>query len=141
VAPVDVFKVRIGLAVLMGVVAVVVANHWREWMPHSGVLIVCGALAFAIASAVGAYRIRYLQEKFGVIQIPVFWESEMVQVISWDIVAYATIFSALVIGGLIASMVASTLPLSLVPLAYILSIILTGILRWILSIGMAAVMN
>jgi hypothetical protein len=135
----EVMRVRLGLAIVMGILAVVIATHWQQWMPHNPVLVVSALLSFVVATALGAFRIKFLEEKFGVLEIPVIWESEIVQAISWDIVAYASIFSALVIGGVIASLLAPMIPLSLLPLAYIVSILLVGLLRWGMSLAMASV--
>jgi hypothetical protein len=137
----EVMRVRIGLAIVMGILAVVIATHWQQWMPHNPVLVISAALSFVVAIALGAYRIKFLEEKFGVLEIPVIWESEIVQAVSWDIVAYASIFSALVIGGVIASSMAPMLPLSLLPLAYIVCILLIGVIRWGLSVVMATVIT
>jgi hypothetical protein len=114
----------------MGFWVALVANHWHQWMPDSVALIAAAALSFAVAIGLGAYRIKFLEEKFGVLEIPAIWQSELVQAISWDVVAYASIFSALILGGVLASTVSPRLPLTLVPLAYILSMALVGIVRW-----------
>ena len=132
----EVLKVRLGLALAMGIAIVVIANHWSQWMPHSVVLLTLGSLSFALAIGLGAYRMKFLEEQFGVLEIPAMWESELVQAISWDVLAYATIFSALILGGALASSLTSLLPLWGVPLAYILSIGFIGILRWLVSIVM-----
>jgi len=132
----EVLKVRLGLAVAMGIWIVVVANHWNQWMPDSSLLLATAALSFAGAIGLGAYRMKFLEEKFGVLEIPAIWESELVQAISWDLLAYTTIFSALILGGALASAVSPRLPLSIVPLVYILSIGILGILRWLLSLLM-----
>ena len=127
----DVRKVRLGLAIVMGVWIALVANHWHQWMPDSVVLLAAGALSFALAIGLGAYRMKFLEEKFGVLEIPEIWQGELVQAISWDVVAYASIFSALIVGGALAAAASPRLPLTLVPLAYILCIALVGIVRWI----------
>jgi hypothetical protein len=132
----EVLKVRLGLAVAMGIWIVVVANHWNQWMPNSSLLLTTAALSFAGAIGLGAYRMKFLEEKFGVLEIPAIWESELVQAISWDVLAYTTIFSALILGGAVASAVSPRLPLSVVPLVYILSIGIIGILRWLMSVLM-----
>lgn len=132
----EVLKVRLGLALAMGIAIVVIANHWNQWMPPNAALLTIAVLLFALAIGLGAYRMKFLEEKFGVLEIPAMWESELVQAISWDVVAYASIFSALILGGALASSVTPRLPLSLVPLAYILSIGLIGILRWLVSMVM-----
>ena len=132
----EVLKVRLGLAVAMGIWIVVVANHWNQWVPHSPLPLTTAALSFAGAIGLGAYRMKFLEEKFGVLEIPAIWESELVQAISWDVLAYTTIFSALILGGAIASSVSPQLPLSIVPLVYILSIGIMGILRWLMSMLM-----
>ena len=126
----NVRTVRLVLAVVMGFWVALVANHWHQWMPDSMALIAAAALSFAVAIGLGAYRIKFLEEKFGVLEIPAIWQSELVQAISWDVVAYASIFSALILGGVLASTVSPRLPLTLVPLAYILSMALVGIVRW-----------
>jgi len=126
----NVRTVRLILAVVMGIWVALVANHWHQWMPDSVALIAAAALSFAVAIGLGAYRIKFLEEKFGVLEIPAIWQSELVQAISWDVVAYASIFSALILGGLLASAVSPRLPLTFVPLAYILSMALVGIVRW-----------
>jgi len=122
--------VRVVLAVVMGIWTALVANHWHQWMPDSVALIAAAALSFALAIGLGAYRMKFLEEKFGVLEIPAIWQSELVQAISWDVVAYASIFSALILGGVLASAVSLRLPLTFVPLAYILSMTLVGIVRW-----------
>jgi hypothetical protein len=132
----EVLKVRLGLAVAMGIWIVVVANHWNQWVPESSLLLTTAALSFAGAIGLGAYRMKFLEEKFGVLEIPAIWESELVQAISWDLLAYTTIFSALILGGALASAVSPRLPLSIIPLVYILSIGIMGILRWLLSVLM-----
>ena len=132
----EVLKVRLGLAVAMGIWIVVVANHWKQWVPQSSLLFTIAVLSFAGAIGLGAYRMKFLEEKFGVLEIPAIWESELVQAISWDLLAYTTIFSALILGGALASAVSPRLPLSIIPLVYILSIGIMGILRWLLSILM-----
>jgi hypothetical protein len=129
----EVLKVRLGLAIVMGIGIVVVTSHWRQWMPDNSILLTAASLSFAVASSLGAYRLKFLEEKFGVLEIPAIWESELVQAVSWDVVAYASIFSALIIGGALASAATPVLPLSLVPLAYVLSITLIAGLRWITS--------
>ena len=137
----EVLKVRLGLAVAMGIWIVIVANHWNQWMPHSQLLLTTAALSFAGAIGLGAYRMKFLEEKFGVLEIPAIWESELVQAISWDLLAYTTIFSALILGGALASAVSPRLPLSVVPLVYILSIGILGILRWLLSVLMLRIIT
>jgi len=137
----EVLKVRLGLAVAMGIWIVVVANHWNQWVPHSSLLLTVAALSFAGAIGLGAYRMKFLEEKFGVLEIPAIWESELVQAISWDLLAYTTIFSALILGGALASAVSPRLPLSIVPLVYILSIGILGILRWLLSVLMLRIIT
>lgn len=132
----EVLKVRLGLAVAMGIWIVVVANHWNQWVPQSSLLFTIAVLSFAGAIGLGAYRMKFLEEKFGVLEIPAIWESELFQAISWDLLAYTTIFSALILGGALASAVSPRLPLSIVPLVYILSIAIIGILRWMLSVLM-----
>ena len=132
----EVLKVRLGLAAAMGIWIVVVANHWNQWMPHSPLLLSTAAVSFAGAIGLGAYRMKFLEEKFGVLEIPAIWESELVQAISWDVLAYTTIFSALILGGAMASAVSPRLPLSVVPLVYIVSIGILGILRWLMSVIM-----
>jgi len=132
----EVLKVRLGLAVAMGIWIVVVANHWNQWVPQSSLLFTIAVLSFAGAIGLGAYRMKFLEERFGVLEIPAIWESELVQAISWDLLAYTTIFSALILGGALASAVSPRLPLSIIPLVYILSIGIMGILRWLLSILM-----
>ena len=114
----------------MGFWLALVANHWHQWMPDSVVLIAAAGVSFAVAIGLAAYRMKFLEEKFGVLEIPEIWQGELVQAISWDVVAYASIFSALILGGLLASAVSPRLPLTLVPLAYILSIALVAVLRW-----------
>ena len=128
----EVLKVRLALATIMGVGIVIIANNW-DWMRDNPILLTAAALSFAVAFSLGAYRLKFLEEKFGVLEIPAIWESELVQSISWDVVAYASIFSALIIGGALASAAAPLLPLSVVPLAYVLSIALIGLLRWVMS--------
>ena len=137
----EVLKVRLGLAVAMGIWIVVVANHWNQWVPQSSLLLTVAALSFAGAIGLGAYRMKFLEEKFGVLEIPAIWESELVQAISWDLLAYTTIFSALILGGALASAVSPRLPLSIVPLVYILSIGILGILRWLLSVLMLRIIT
>jgi len=101
----EVLKVRLGLAVAMGIWIVVVANHWNQWMPHSSLLLTTAVLSFAGAIGLGAYRMKFLEEKFGVLEIP------------------------------------ARLPLSIVPLVYILSIGILGILRWLLSVLMLRIIT
>jgi hypothetical protein len=112
--------VRLALATAMGLLIVLLANNWYHWMPHNKILLAAGALSFALAISLGAYRMKFLEEKFGVLEIPAIWEGELIQGISWDVVAYASIFAAVVIGGVIAFAVTPMLPLSLIPLTYIL---------------------
>src|SRR5438094_8713527 len=137
----EVLKVRLGLAVAMGVWIVIVANHWNQWMPHSPLLLASAALSFAGAIGLGAYRMKFLEEKFGVLEIPAIWESELVQAISWDVLAYTTIFSALILGGGLASAVSPRLPLSVVHLVYIFTIGILAILRWLMSLLMLRLFN
>ena len=127
----NVRTVRLGLAVVMGIWIALVANHWHQWMPGSAVLIAAAALTFAAAIGLAAYRMKFLAENFGVLEIPEIWQGELVQAISWDVVAYTSIFSALILGGVLASAVSPRLPLTLVPLAYILSITLVAVVRWL----------
>jgi len=126
----NVRTVRLILAVVMGIWVALVANHWHQWMPDSVALIAAAALSFAVAIGLAAYRMKFLEEKFGALELPAIWQSELFQAISWDVVAYASIFSALILGGLLASAVSPRLPLTFVPLAYILSMALVGIVRW-----------
>src|SRR5439155_1119461 len=91
---------------------------------HSSLLLTTAVLSFAGAIGLGAYRMKFLEEKFGVLEIPAIWESELVQAISWDLLAYTTIFSALILGGALASAVSPRLPLSIVPLVFLISIAL-----------------
>jgi uncharacterized membrane protein YvlD (DUF360 family) len=76
---------------------------------------------------------KFLEEKFGVLEIPAIWEGELIQGISWDVVAYASIFAAAVIGGIVAFAVTPMLPLSLIPLTYIVCIGCMVLLRWMMS--------
>ena len=126
----NVRTVRLVLAGVMGIWVALVVNHWHQWMPDSVALIAAAALSFGVAIALGAYRIKFLEEKFGVLEIPAIWQSELMQAISWDVLAYASIFSALILGGVLASAVSPRLPLTFVPLAYVLSIALVGLMRW-----------
>ena len=126
----NVRTVRLILAVVMGIWVALVANHWHQWMPDSVALIAAAALSFAVAIGLAAYRMKFLEEKFGALELPAIWQSELFQAISWDVVAYASIFSALILGGLLASAVSPRLPLTFVPLTYILSMALVGIVRW-----------
>jgi hypothetical protein len=126
----NVRTVRLILAVVMGIWVALVANHWHQWMPDSVALIAAAALSFAVAIGLAAYRMKFLEEKFGALELPAIWQSELFQAISWDVVAYASIFSALILGGLLASVVSPRLPLTFVPLTYILSMALVGIARW-----------
>ena len=137
----DVRIVRSGLAIVMGVWIALVANHWSQWMPDSVVLLAAGALSFALAIGLGAYRMKFLADNFGVLEIPEIWQGELVQAISWDVVAFASIFSALIVGGALAAAVSSALPLTFVPLAYIISIALVGLVRWIGSAIMLRVIT
>jgi hypothetical protein len=137
----NVRTVRVVLAIVMGIWTALVANHWHQWMPDSVALIAAAALSFAVAIGLGAYRMKFLEEKFGVLEIPAIWQSELVQAISWDVVAYASIFSALILGGVLASAVSLRLPLTFVPMAYILSIALVGMARWIGSALMLRVIT
>src|SRR2546429_4305496 len=122
----EVLKVRLGLAVAMGIWIVIVANHWNQWMPHSPLLLTTAALSFAGAIGLGAYRMKFLEEKFGVLEIPAIWESELVQAISWDVLAYTTIFSALILGGALASFFFLRIPPPTVPPLFPLPIGLLG---------------
>jgi hypothetical protein len=126
----NVRTVRLILAVVMGIWVALVANHWHQWMPDSAALIAAAVLSFAVAIGLAAYRMKFLEEKFGALELPAIWQSELFQAISWDVVAYASIFSALILGGLLASAVSPRLPLTFVPLVYILSMALVGIMRW-----------
>ncbi len=125
--------VRLVLAAAMGLLIVLVANNWYRWMPHNKILLAAGTLSFALAISLGAYRMKFLEEKFGALEIPAIWEGELIQGISWDVVAYASIFAAIVIGGVIAFAVTPMLPLSLIPLTYILSVGCIVLLRWMMS--------
>ena len=125
--------VRLALAAAMGLLIVFVANNWYRWMPHNKILLTAGALSFALAISLGAYRMKFLEEKFGVLEIPAIWEGELIQGISWDVVAYASIFAAVIIGGVIAFAVTPMLPLTLIPLTYILCMGCMVLLRWMMS--------
>ncbi|HEY3198556.1 MAG TPA: hypothetical protein VGJ57_11130 [Nitrospirales bacterium] len=129
----NVRTVRLVLAVVMGIWIALVANHWHQWMPDSVVLIAAAALSFVVAIGLAAYRMKFLEENFGVLEIPEIWQGELVQAISWDVVAYTSIFSALILGGILAAAVSVRLPLTFVPLAYILSIAVVAIARWMAS--------
>ena len=125
--------VRLALAAAMGLLIVLIANNWDRWMPHNKILLIASALSFALAISLGAYRMKFLEEKFGVLEIPAIWEGELIQGISWDVVAYTSLFAAVIIGGVIALLVTSMLPKTLIPLTYILCMGCMVVLRWMMS--------